>query len=68
MIKTILKKADITRRHFNYLLNADRNATASTAKRLARATNSAKEVWVFGTSRQRKEAVKKFLKDSGASK
>jgi len=65
MIKTILKKADVSRRHFNYLLNGDRNATASTAKRIARATDSPKEIWVFGTSRQRKLALKKFLAQEG---
>jgi len=62
MIKNILKKADVSRRHFNYLVAGERNATAPTAKRLGRATNSKKELWVFGTTRQRRKAVNDFLR------
>ncbi len=69
MIKNILRKADISRRHFNYLLNGDRNATAATAKRLELATGISREVWVFGSSMQRKKAIKKVLREmQGGSK
>jgi transcriptional regulator with XRE-family HTH domain len=61
MIKNILRKSKISRRHFNYLLNGDRNASVTTAKRLERATGIPREIWTFGTSSKRKEALKKYL-------
>jgi len=64
-LKKFLKTADISRRHFNYLLLGERNATASTARRIERASGMPKELWVFGTSMQRKAALKKYL--SGAN-
>jgi len=62
MIKNIIEKANITRRHFNYLVRGDRNATADTARNLEKATGIPKEIWVFGTGAQRKRAVKGYLK------
>jgi len=60
-IKQIIRKADVSRRHFEYLRSGGRNATAATAKRIERATGLPKEIWVFGTSRQRRDAVKAYL-------
>jgi len=68
MIKNILRKADVSRRHFNYLLLAERNATPALAKRLERATGIPKEVWVFGTHRQRQQEWKKFLRNGKGAK
>lgn len=60
-VKKIIKLADVSRRHFNYLLLAERNATPTTAKRLERATGIPKELWVFGTQQQRQRAWKQFV-------
>jgi len=68
MIKKILRTAHISRRHFNYLLNGDRNAAPATAMRLQRATGISKEVWVFGTARQRQQAWKEFQKQHAGGK
>jgi len=62
MIKNILDKVDISSRHFSYLLNGDRNATASTAIQIERATGIPKELWVFGSALERKAAWEDFLK------
>ena len=62
MIKNILEKMDISSRHFSYLLNGDRNATASTAIQIERATGIPKELWVFGSALERKAAWENFLK------
>ncbi len=62
MIKNILDKMDISSRHFSYLLNGDRNATASTAIQIERATGIPKELWVFGSALERKAAWENFLK------
>ena len=62
MIKNILDKVDISSRHFSYLLNGDRNATASTAIQIERATGIPKELWVFGSALERKAAWENFLK------
>jgi plasmid maintenance system antidote protein VapI len=62
MIKKILNKMDITRRHLNYLLKGDRNATPTTAILIERATGISKELWVFGSALERKAAWENFLK------
>jgi plasmid maintenance system antidote protein VapI len=60
MIMHILTKTGITRRHLQYLLKAERSAAPATAKKLERATGIAKELWIFGTAKQRQAAWKKF--------
>ena len=61
MIKNILCSARISRRHFNYLLNGDRNARVTTAIRLEIATGIPREIWTFGTSFKRKAALKEYM-------
>jgi plasmid maintenance system antidote protein VapI len=57
----IAKKAGVTRRYIDYLLSADRDASPAVAKRIERATGIDKQVWTFGTKRQRQDAWKKFI-------
>ena len=52
---------DISRRHFNYLLKGDRNATPTTAIQIEKATGISKELWVFGSALERKTAWENFL-------
>ena len=56
-------RAGISRRHLDYLLAAERNASPLMARRLEKATGIARERWVFGTPAQRQAAWKKFQKD-----
>jgi plasmid maintenance system antidote protein VapI len=67
MSKNIFDKIDISRRHFYYLLNGDRNATPATAILIERATGISKELWVFGSALERKTAWEKFLKQQEAT-
>ena len=62
MIKDILEKMAISKRHFSYLLNGDRNATPATAIQIERVTGIPKEIWVFGSALERKTAWENFLK------
>jgi len=56
MIKNILSTLNISRRHLNHLLSGDRNASPKTARQLEAVTGIPKEVWIFGTARERQNA------------
>ena len=57
----IAGKTGITPRYLEYLIVGDRDASGATAKKLSRATGIPKEIWVFGSKRQRQAEWKKFL-------
>lgn len=62
MVHDILRKIQITRRHWNYLLNGQRNASPKLARRIESATGIEKSVFVFGSELKRKSEWKKFTK------
>ena len=64
----IASKTGITPRYLEYLIVADRDASGATAKKLYRATRIPKEIWVFGSKRQRQAAWKKFLNSTRQEK
>jgi hypothetical protein len=61
-VKELCEKAGITRRYWNYLLTAQRQAGPDTAKTLARILSVDKSLFVFGTAKQRQAAWKKAAK------
>jgi hypothetical protein len=65
MIKTILKEAQISRRHFNYLLNGERNATKNVALRLQKVLGGRLSVWGYGTKEERQKRVEIYLYFNG---
>ena len=64
----IAGRAGITQRYLEYLIVADRDASGATAKKLYRATGIPKEIWVFGSKRQRQAAWKKFVNSARQEK
>lgn len=63
-MKTIIaEKVGITTRHLQYLLRAERNASPKLARKLSRVTGVPKEMWCFGTRKQREAAWKKRAKN-----
>lgn len=61
--KEISRKAGISTRHLEYILNKERNASARVAVKLEKLTGISKEVWVFGTKRQRSSAWKQLQQE-----
>ena len=61
MVKKVLERIGVGRRHWNYLLLAERNASPSLARRIEDQTGIGKEVFVFGSKSKRKAEWKKFL-------
>lgn len=55
-------KIGVTQRYLEYLLAGDRDATGGTARKIARFTKTNKELWVFGSKRERQCAWKKYVK------
>ena len=65
MIKTILEEAQISRRHFNYLLKGERNAKKQVALRLQKALGGELSVWGYGSKEDRREVLSNYLKFKG---
>jgi plasmid maintenance system antidote protein VapI len=65
--KEISRKAGISTRHLEYILNKERNASARVAVKLEKLTGISKEVWVFGTKRQRSSAWKQLQQEQPKS-
>ena len=61
-VKELCEKVGISRRHWNYLLAAQRQASPDTAKALSRVLAIDKALFVFGTAKQRQAAWKKAAK------
>lgn len=62
-VKELCEKVGISRRHWNYLLSAERNAGPTIARALAKALASPdKGLFIFGTAKQRQAAWKKAVK------
>lgn len=61
MIKAIIEKVGISRRHFNYLLSGERNATKQVAVNLARELGGDINVWGYGTKEERQEVLRAYL-------
>ena len=59
LLTEIIKKIGISRRHLNYLLAGERNASPQLARKIERVTRIPKEVFVFGSARERVAAWKK---------
>lgn len=62
MVDKLLKKIEVGRRHWNYVLNGERNASKSLAERIEKHTGIPKEVFVFGSAKKRAAAWKKYTK------
>lgn len=58
----VAQKANITPRHLDFILMAERNASPGTARLLEKATKIPKSTWVFGTKTERTCSWKKFVK------
>jgi|MTBAKSStandDraft_2_1061841.scaffolds.fasta_scaffold10054_2 plasmid maintenance system antidote protein VapI len=56
----IANKAGVTRRYIDYLLSAESDASPRVAVRLEKVTGISRQVWTFGTKRQRQDAWKRF--------
>lgn len=70
-VKELCEKVGISRRHWNYLLSAERNAGPKIAKAISRSLSVDKSLFVFGTAKQRQAAWKKAAKageKTGAAK
>jgi len=61
MIKTILEEAQISRRHFNYLLKGERNAKKQVALRLQKVLGGKLSVWGYGSKEMRQKLVEDYL-------
>ena len=59
LLTEIIKKIGISRRHLNYLLAGERNASPQLARKIEKITKIQKEVFVFGSARERAAAWKK---------
>ena len=62
MINQIIKKAGISRRHWNYLLAGERSATKRVAIRLSKVLDCDINIWGYGTAAERRKAVSDYLK------
>ncbi len=58
----VSSKAHISYRYLDYILNSDRDASPSVAKRLERATKISKVIWTFGSKRERQQAWTQFVR------
>lgn len=65
MVEDILRKIGVTRRHWNYLLLCERNASPRLARIIERKTGISKEVFVFGSQSKRKAEWNKVIRRMG---
>lgn len=64
MVEKILTELSVSRRYWNYLLLGERNASPTLALRIEKKMGIPRDVFVFGSSKKRKAAFKRYLKDA----
>lgn len=62
MTKEIIEKIGCSRRHWNYMLNCEKNASKRLALVIENELGISKEVFVFGSKADRRSAVKKYIR------